>query len=321
MTKTFTSVGVTILDIVGYPIHQIPTNEQTELVEKIQICAAGTAAAPAVVAARLGLDSTLAAALGQDDMGHFLQYKLQQEGVNIHCLQLRDDQPTAATILPINKDGGRPNWHMPGAFMMLEPTEQLREAIINADHIHWGGVGLLFNLDGEIGAEILAEAKQRGATITADLIAPMPHTLDSLKAIAPYLDFFMPSIDEALPLAEADNVTAAADVFMELGARGVLIKCGGDGAYLATQNGLREQIPVIHDVPVVDTSGCGDAFCGGFNVGLANGFDPVKAARFASATAALVATGVGSNAGIKDFASTLELMESGSWKALSQENA
>lgn len=321
MEKKFVSVGVTILDIVGYPINKIPENENTELVEKIQLCAAGTAAAPAVIAARQGLDSTLIGAVGNDDMGRFLKVKLESEGVDTGCLQLRDDQPTAATILPINSQGERPTWHMPGAFLMLEPTDIIRERIINADHIHWGGVGLLFNLDGEVAAELLAKAKNQGATITADLIAPMPHTLDSLKAIAPYLDFFMPSIDEALQLAETESVETAADFFMELGAKGCIIKCGGDGAYIATQDGIREQIPVIADVNVVDTSGCGDSFCAGFNVGLAHGFDPVKACCFAAATAAQIASGVGSDACVRDFDTTLRIMEAGSMKTQSEEIA
>ena len=85
--------------------------------------------------------------------------------------------------------------------------------------------------------------------------------------------------------------------FIDQGAFGCLIKCGGEGAYLATRSGVKAQIPAIRDVAVVDTSGCGDSFCAGFQVGLANGMDPEQAAHFASATAAQVATGVGSNAG------------------------
>jgi sugar/nucleoside kinase (ribokinase family) len=64
-------------------------------------------------------------------------------------------------------------------------------------------------------------------------------------------------------------------------------------------------------VEVVDTSGCGDAFCAGFQVGLANGMVPEQAAHFASATAAQVATAVGSDGGVSDYSRTLQIMESG----------
>lgn len=321
MSKSFVSIGVTILDIVGYPIQSIPANDDTALVQSIQICAAGTAAAPAVMAARQGVDTTLIGALGVDDMGHFLVAKLVREGVKIDCIEMRTDMPTSATILPINAEGDRPNWHMPGACLMLELDAAKRERLVNADHIHWGGIGLLFNLDGEIGSDLLQEAKANGATITADLIAPGEHTLNSIAALAPHLDYFMPSIDEALALSNTDDVAAAADFFLAMGAKGCIIKCGGDGAYLATQSGIREQIPVIKDVTVIDTSGCGDAFCGGFNVGLANGFDPIKACHFASATAAQVASGVGSDACVKDFDTTLKIMQAGSMKVLQEGQA
>jgi sugar/nucleoside kinase (ribokinase family) len=315
MSKHFVSVGVTILDIVGYPISAIPGGESTEMVEKIHLCAAGTAAAPAVIAARLGMQSTLVGAIADDDIGHLIRFKLEREGVDTSLLQTRDDLPSAATILPINPDGGRPNWHMAGACLMLEIDAQARERIVNADHLHWGGIGLLFNLDGEVAAGILAEARANGALCTGDLISPGPQTPDAVRAIAPHLDYFMPSIDEALEISGENTVEAAADSFLEQGTGGCLIKCGGDGAYLATRAGVRKQIPTVDDVSVVDTSGCGDAFCAGFQVGLANGMDPEQAAHFASATAAQVASAVGSDAGVRDYGTTLAIMQTGSMTA------
>ena len=315
MSKTFVSVGVTILDIVGYPITSIPAGEQTEVIQKIHLCAAGTAAAPAVIAARLGMDSTLIGAIAEDDAGFLLRHKLEKEGVDASLLELRTDLPTAATMLPINPDGGRPNWHMPGAFLLREVQEAARDRIVNADHLHWGGIGLLFNLDGATGAGILEQARANGAVTTGDLIAPGDQTPDAVKALAPHLDYFMPSMDEALEISGEATVEAAAEFFLEQGAGGCLVKCGGEGAYLATRSGLSTSIPAIRGVDVVDTSGCGDAFCAGFQVGLANGMAPEQAAHFASATAAQVATAVGSDGGVIDYGRTLQIMESGEMPA------
>lgn len=312
MNKSFVSIGVTIVDIVGFPIDAIPDEEGTEIIQSIRWCVAGTAAAPAVIASRQGLDTTLVGAVGEDDAGRFILDKLRNEGVRTDLIQTRSDMPTAATILPINSQGGRPNWHMPGAFLLLDPSDDIEAAITNADHVHWGGIGLLFNFDGDVAASLLKKAKANGATTTADLIAPGDHTLDCIKSVAPHLDFFMPSIDEALELSGTDKVEAAADFFMELGASGCIIKCGSQGAYVATREGLSEMVAVMADVKVVDTSGCGDSFCAGFNNGLAAGFDPVKAARFGAATAAQVASGVGSDAGVVDFDTTLKIMNAGS---------
>lgn len=311
MSKTFISIGVTILDIVGYPITRIPEEQSTEVIQSIHLCAAGTAAAPAIIASRMGMESTLVGAIADDDIGFLLRHKLEREGVDTTLLEMRTDLPTAATILPIQPGGARPNWHMPGAFLMLEIGAEARQRIVNADHVHLGGIGLLFNLDGQVAASLLAEARANGAMVTGDLIAPGPQTADAVKAVLPHLDYFMPSIDEALEISGEKTLAAATGFFMQQGARGCLIKCGGDGAYLATSSGIKAHIPVIKGVQVVDTSGCGDAFCAGFQVGLSNGMGPEQAARFAAATAAQVASGVGSDAGVVDYATTAAIMAAG----------
>jgi len=59
------------------------------------------------------------------------------------------------------------------------------------------------------------------------------------------------------------------------------------------------------DVEVKCTCGCGDAFNAGFAVGLVKGFDAEATVRFAQATAALNATGLGSQAGVESFAHTM----------------
>ena len=64
-------------------------------------------------------------------------------------------------------------------------------------------------------------------------------------------------------------------------------------------------------IKVVDTTGCGDAFDAGFITALHHRMEPETAIRFAQAAAALVATGLGSDAGIVSFEDTLERMRRG----------
>ena len=69
-------------------------------------------------------------------------------------------------------------------------------------------------------------------------------------------------------------------------------------------------IPPAYAIDVVDTTGCGDAFDAGFIAALHHEMDLETALRFAQASAALVATGLGSDAGIRSFEHTLETMRS-----------
>jgi sugar/nucleoside kinase (ribokinase family) len=56
-------------------------------------------------------------------------------------------------------------------------------------------------------------------------------------------------------------------------------------------------IPAM-EIDVVDTTGCGDGFDAGFLIGLLCGMDPGSAAWVGTVCGGLVATGLGSDAGI-----------------------
>jgi sugar/nucleoside kinase (ribokinase family) len=60
---------------------------------------------------------------------------------------------------------------------------------------------------------------------------------------------------------------------------------------------------------VVDTTGCGDAYSAGFITGICRGWDAVTAGRFGTATAALVAQGLGSDGTLVNFEQALAFAE------------
>ncbi len=304
----YTCVGLTILDILGTPIDTIPEGGTTTLIQQIRLTPAGTAAGPAVIGAKLGLKTALVGAVGNDDMADFMKTVLKKQGVNTDFMQDRDDLPTAATILAVNSDGQRPNFHAIGASILLEANESMIEAIINSRYIHWGGVGTMLSMDGEISAGILKQAKEKGATITCDFIAPNDGTPDAIKAILPYVDYFMPSLDEAMEIAGTSTLEETGAFFLNQGAGACVFKLGSEGSVLYTENNITT-FPAF-EIDVQDTTGCGDAYCAGFTAALSKGMPVDKACFFGTATAALVATGLGSDAGVIDFETTQSFMKS-----------
>src|SRR5690606_35219696 len=92
-----------------------------------------------------------------------------------------------------------------------------------------------------------------------------------------------------LPVGNADEALAAAEALVKRGARNALITLGENGALLHGAHGTH-RIPAFRMPKVVDTTGAGDAFGGGFAVALADGRPPVEAVRFGCATAALSVT-------------------------------
>jgi sugar/nucleoside kinase (ribokinase family) len=303
----YTCVGLTILDILGAPIDIIPEGGTTSLIQQIRLAPGGTAAGAAVIGSKLGMKTALVGAVGKDDMADFLKTALKKHKVNTDLMQDRDDLPTAATMLAVNTDGQRPNFHAVGASILLEATETMIEAIINSKYVHWGGVGTLLNMDGEISANILKLAKEKGATVTCDFIAPMDGTLDAVKAVLPYVDYFMPSLDEAMEIAGTKTLEDTGAFFLNHGTGACIFKLGSEGSALFTKTSVKK-IPALK-TNVLDTTGCGDSYCAGFTAALSKGMSDEEACRFATATASLVATGLGSDAGVIDFKSTETFMD------------
>jgi sugar/nucleoside kinase (ribokinase family) len=103
-------------------------------------------------------------------------------------------------------------------------------------------------------------------------------------------------------LTGQDDLFAAADVFRELGAGNCLIKNGSRGSVVVL-DGVRTTLPAYVIKPV-DTTSCGDSYCAGFIAALDRGWAPLDAARFATATAALVAQGLATLGKLESFEAT-----------------
>jgi sugar/nucleoside kinase (ribokinase family) len=171
-----------------------------------------------------------------------------------------------------------------------------------------GGTGLLKKLDGPASMKLLREAKRRGRTVTFDLIAADARTLSIVEPLLPCIDYFMPSIEEARDISGRKTPDECAGFYLDRGAACCVFTLGEEGAFYADKSGRRLRSPA-YEVKVIDTTGCGDAFDAGFICALHHRMDVETALRFAQAAAALVATGLGSDAGISSFDDTLRAMK------------
>lgn len=298
-------IGLTTLDVVGRPITEIPKNEGGQLIEQIACAPAGTAAGAACVAARLGTDTALSGAVGNDLTGRFVRFALEEGGVDTSLLTLMEGVPTATTILPIDHEGRRPTLHAPGAGWVPPLTEALTQAASEASWIHYAAIGAP-TFDRGPGVSLLETARKAGATISCDLISPRPDTVEELERILPLVDWFLPSADEARMLTGEDDLQAAADRFVAMGAKNCVIKDGGRGAVMSAGD-LRGRMPAFK-IEVVDTTTCGDSFCAGFISAKLRGWNDADALKFAAATAAQVAQGLATYGKLESFEATEEAM-------------
>jgi sugar/nucleoside kinase (ribokinase family) len=304
-------IGLYILDVLGRPVTRIPERGNVDFIEEIRLTVAGTAGGTVVDTGKLGLKSLAVGAVGDDEKADWVLLTLEKHGIDTSAMQRLKGVPTSATILNVRPNGDRPALHVRGASDHFDVPASAYDQVFDAPIIHLGGTGLLKRLDGPASAVLLKEAKRRGRTVTFDLIAASAETLRNVEPLLPYIDYFMPSIEEARDMSGQSSPEDCARFYLDRGAACCVFTLGGEGAFYAHRDGTRLKSPA-YEVKVVDTTGCGDAFDAGFIAALHHKMDVETSLRFAQASAGLVATGLGSDAGITSFADTLKVMKE--WK-------
>ena len=293
-------VGLTILDIAGRPVEAIPEGGNVAFIEEIRMNPAGTAAGAVMNAAKLGISTATVACLGKDSMGDLIIAEYGRMGIDCSMVQRSDTMRTSATILTIRPNGDRPALHSRGASDDLLVTPDQFDAVCDARFLHHGGTGLLKAMDAGPSAALLAHAKAKGLTTSFDILAPDGNTMGLLTDVLPHVDYFMPSMEEAAFLSGRTEPAEIAETFLAMGAGACIFKWGAKGSYVHT-GAERFRVPGFR-VRVSDTTGCGDSYCGGFVAGLAMGGASARRCELGTATSALVATGLGSDAGVVDLA-------------------
>lgn len=315
--------GVHILDVLGRPVTAIPPGQHSVILDEIRATAAGTAAGPSVDLAKLGVRVTNMGAVGDDVLGDLVVTLLRNHGVDTSLLTRKIGRRTSATILPIRPNGERPALHAPGAsgdFAAGDLGVDHVAALAGAVVVHVGGPDALTSFDPVALADLLVTAKAAGAIVTMDVLRSAdPADLERLVPILAHVDWFMPNDDQLRALTGCADLTPAMGVVRSLGVGGVAVTLGEAGCVVDDGTSVTA-IPAM-EVSVVDTTGCGDGFDAGFILGLLAGTNAVEAAWIGTVCGGLVATGLGSDAGIIDLTQVRNLLEGFSDDPLAQSAA
>jgi sugar/nucleoside kinase (ribokinase family) len=307
-------IGPHILDVLGRPVESIPAGQGSVRLTEIRATAAGTAAGTGVDLAKLGNSVHSIGAVGTDLLADILLAALAAYGVDTGGLVRTAAAQTSATILPIRPNGERPALHVPGATRLLRLADIDLAGLAGLDAVLLGGPDALAGLSGADLATVVTVAKAAGALVALDVLHPGNER--DFARIAPALsnaDWFWPNADQLLALTGRTDLELAIGDVLALGTGGVAVTLGGDGCLVTSQASVSAsasgliRIPAIA-VDVVDTTGCGDGFDAGMLTGLLLGCEPADAAWLGVACGALVATGLGSDAGLESLDQVLSFL-------------
>ncbi|TDU90753.1 sugar/nucleoside kinase (ribokinase family) [Kribbella voronezhensis] len=259
-------------------------------------------------AARLGLTTLYAGALGTGPFGDRARAALLAEGID-WLLPARTGLDTGFVVTLVDSSGERTFVTSPGAEATLRSTDLFQPGL--DDLVYLSGYSLLHDANRDALIRWLPTIPA-GVQVFFDpgpLVADIPST--TLEPVLARADWLSCNSTEAQAMTGSNDPTEAARALMaragrssELGAGRVLVRVGRAGCLLGVQG---EVVSVAgFAVEAVDLNGAGDAHSGAFLAGIAEGKEPAEAARWANAAAALAVTRRGpatgpSRAGLEGF--------------------
>ena len=279
-------LGVFVADT-AYRAARAPRIGETIMGDSFALGPGGKGSNQAVAAAKAGAETHFITRLGRDPFADMALATWARAGV-IPAITQHDDSYTGAAYIFVEAaTGNNAIIICPGvAGMISEADIEARADLIAGASI------FVTQLEQPLPAAMRALQIARAAGVRTILnpapAAPLPAGMLGL------CDYVTPNETEAealtgLPVTSVDEATAAAKALVAAGAGAAIITLGDKGA-LFHDGVLSVHVPVFNAGPVVETTGAGDAFNGGFAAALARGMDPVAAVRFGCATASISVT-------------------------------
>lgn len=295
--KNVCCVGIAVADVVVKPIVKIPDPGKLELVNSITMHTGGCAVNAAIDLKKLGIDISICSLIGDDVFGNFVQDSLFAQGVDITGLKRTSKLATSSSVVLGLESGERSFLHNIGANGLFGLDDIDWDVIEASDLVFVAGALVMTTFDGEQTKLFLKKAKELGKTTVLDTVWDSTGAwMDKIECCLPYVDYFMPSIEEAKMMSQYTTLKEIAEDFIDKGAKYIIIKCGEDGCYANYQE--KEYYCSAYNVDVVDTNGAGDSFVAGFMAALVEDLVIDQALEFACAVGGYCVGKLGASTGI-----------------------
>jgi sugar/nucleoside kinase (ribokinase family) len=235
-----------LLLIGGDPVPEFGQREQ--LVDEAVLTIGGSASITACGAARLGVTTSLVAAVGRDHLGSHVLEQVTARGVDASRCVRRDGGSTGITVVLARGDD-RAILTSIGAIAALTGADVDPDLLRSARHLHIASYFLLHGLRPGL-PDLVSTARAAGVTVSLDPQDDPAGLWESgLPELVPSLDVLFVNERESAGIDTSDCPL-------------VVVKRGPRGALARTPDGVVEH-PAV-PVDMVDATGAGDSFDAGF---------------------------------------------------------
>jgi ribokinase len=263
--KHFDVVGFGALNMDKlYKVNKIAGPEEEGFIIDCQEACGGSAANTIVGLARLGCKVGFIGKVAMDREGKMLVEDFRREGVDIKGV-VRAKTGRSGTVMGfVDEKGDRALYVDPGVNDTLEFEEIDRGYASKTEFLH------LTSFVGEKSFETqkkLVESLPENVKVSLDPGAL--YARKGIKQLSPIMNrsfAVMPNAKEIELLTGERDYVKGAEKLLRMGVKVVAVKLGSRGCYVT--DGEESHHIEAFKVPVVDTTGAGDAFCAGFLYGL-----------------------------------------------------
>ncbi len=272
-------------------VEAIPKPGETVLAPRYERMPGGKGANQATAAARAGAQTLFAGAVGRDSFGEEEAAILEREGIDVSALA-RVEEATGCAFITVAADGEN-------AITVASGANRLADAASLASVWAKAPSALVLQMELPFEETLRAarEARDHGVRVVLNL-APVP-AVDSasLRALFAASDILIVNEHElaesaAILSVSGGDADALANALATEAGITVLATLGGDGALIATGQGVSERFRAPRIEPV-DTTGAGDTLCGVLAAGLDAGLSLSDATQRAVAAASLACLSFG----------------------------
>ncbi len=294
-------LGVFVADT-AYRADRLPRIGETLLGNSFALGPGGKGSNQAVACARTGAETHIISKLGKDDFAEMAHATWREAGVYPRVEQVENAHTGAAFIFVDAATGDNAIIIAPGAGSLISGEDLDAQS----DLIQSASV-FVTQLEQPLSAALRGLQIAKAAGVTT-ILNPAP-AMELPAEILPLCDYVTPNETEAealtgLSVRTEQDVGRAAKRMCELGVQVPVITLGERGAYLHG-HGL---VPAVDAGPVVETTGAGDAFNGGFAAALSQGKDALTAVRIGCATAGLSVTRPGTAGSMPNWVEVEKLL-------------
>jgi len=276
-------LGVFVADT-AYRAARMPKVGETIMGNSFALGPGGKGSNQSVASARMGAETHIISKLGKDDFAKLALVTWDQAGVIPHVEQVSDSYTGAAYIFIEDSTGDNAIIIAPGAAALIgvadinSHTKLIESADVFVTQLEQPMLAAMRGLK---------IAREAGVTTLLNP-APAASLPDGMLALCDYITPNETECEALTGIAVRTQLEAelACEVLRDLGVGTPIITMGDQGAFLYGHG----FVPAVTVGAVIETTGAGDAFNGGFAAALSEGFSTLEAVRYGCATAGISVT-------------------------------